>query len=260
MDPVSVGKSGSWSQRAWGGVKAAGGALEVAAGLASGAAASWTGVGAAAGGVVALHGGDSVVSGVREMWQGRETPTFTSQGISAITGSRAAGEIADAGLGLAGTFGAGAFSRAAASEPLVSKAVYWTADLPAGSGMTGPFGDILVSKLGSKIDRMQVLLHEKVHSFLSPSASALFARMRADLRTFLYTSSDFMRYAEEALAESFAQLKTISQTGRSGLEAVWSGLAFPLEYGYVGAKRLAAEACGVLAKLAGSGEQVWNAK
>jgi hypothetical protein len=245
--PAEQSRSPGW-QRFWGTAKLLGGGLEVAAGVAGGSASSWSGIGAAAGAGVALHGSDTVISALRQLWSGRDTSSLTSQGVSLLSGSTAAGEIADAGLGLAGTVGVGAFTKVLEGEELAAKTVTWTASLPPGSGMTGPFGDIIASRLGTALDRAQVLFHEKVHSFLSPGAFDFLAGPRASIRTFLYSRSNVMRYAEEAIAESAAQLATRETTGQSTMQAIKTGLAFPLENDYVTAKDLAIESAGVAGK------------
>ena len=105
------------------------------------------------------------------------------------------------------------------------------------------------------MDRAQVFLHEKVHSLLSPSASAPLAQLRADLRAFLYGKSSLMRYSEEALAETAAQAGTRAMSGLSAAEALREGLTFPLRNGYVRGEALAAEAVGAAAKTADTAEQ-----
>lgn len=251
-------RASGWS-RFWGGVKAVGGAAETAAGIAFGAFTSWSGIGAAAGVGVAAHGGDTVVAGLRQAWTGKNTSTITAQGISAVTGNETYGELADAAIGIAGTAGVGLLSRASAAETVAVKTVQWTSSLPPGSGRTSWFGSMVLSKLGSALDRAQVFIHENVHSLLSPSSTSMFARARADLRAFLYSKSSLMRYSEEALAETAAQLSTRSASGRSTLEAVKTGLSFPVQNGYVRAQTVAAEAAGAAAKFADTERRVWEA-
>jgi hypothetical protein len=247
----------NWN-RFWGAAKAAGGALESAAGIAVAAFTGWSGVGAAAGGAVALHGADTVIAGIRQAVSGRNTATLTSQSLAGLTGSNAAGEVLDAAIGIAGTGGVGLFSKAAAGERLAEKSVTWTSRLWAGEGVTGPYGDMLLSRLGSAVDRAQVFLHEKVHSILSPAAGGFLATLRADLRSFLYSRSQLMRYSEEALAETAAQTGTRAMTGEGLADAVRTGIQFPLKNGYVEAAPLAAEATGTAAKVASSAAQSYR--
>jgi len=111
--------------RFWGGVRMVGGALETLAGVslvAAGVATSEIGVGVlliGAGAVVTAHGADTTVSGVRTMWNGAPVDTFTSQGLQAAGMSRTAANLTDAGIGVVGTLGASAVTRA----PAVAAAV-----------------------------------------------------------------------------------------------------------------------------------------
>lgn len=102
----------------------------------------------------------------------------------------------------------------------------------AGEGATDKFGNMTLSALGSEIDRSQVLLHETVHSFLSPDEASLFSGIRADSRMWLYQNSNFFRYTEEALAESVAQVGTRQQSGLGLRQALWNGIRFPTNPAY----------------------------
>ena len=134
MDPQGMG---GWD-RFWGGVKMVGGALETAAGatlVAAGAATSEIGVGipiAAAGVFVTAHGADVTVSGARTMWNGAPVDTFTSQGLQAAGMSRTTANLADAGISMVGTLGAGALTRA----PGVVSTVAETASATEGTTQT----------------------------------------------------------------------------------------------------------------------------
>ncbi len=249
----------SFWPRFWGAAKATGGAIETAAGVGVGLVTAWTGIGALAGGAVALHGADTVTAGLRQLISGQETKTLTSQGIGALTGSDTTGEIVDAGIGLIGTAGVGAAAGFARAEQIAEKTITWTRSLPAGSGYTDTFGSMVLSKLGSAVDRAQVLLHEQMHSFLSPGLGDTFAGIRAGLSRFLYSQSSLARYTEEALAESAAQLGTRTMTNSSAILALKTGLEFPIVQGYVTAPRVLTEATGVGAKLASTENQVENA-
>lgn len=107
--------------------------------------------------------------------------------------------------------------------------------LPAGYGVTNRFGDILYSTSGTATDQALALAHERLHSFLSPKLMPVRA-LRADLRMAAYQHSQLVRYLEEALAESYAQ---ITVTGLSGLPA---GIRFPIANGYVQLDRVVTEA------------------
>jgi RHS repeat-associated protein len=104
--------------RVVGGVKALGGLLETAAGavvVGVGAATSELGVGVpimALGGLIMAHGSDTVVSGVRTAIEGEQVDSLTSQGLQAMGMSRAGANLADAGIGVAGSMGASAWAKA----------------------------------------------------------------------------------------------------------------------------------------------------
>ena len=114
VDPTGLGFWG----HVWGGLKTVGGALETAAGAALvgvGAATSEIGIGipiAAAGVIVTAHGVDTVQAGARQTWTGEQTDTFTSEGLQAAGVSRRNANLVDAGIGVVGTLGAGAVTRA----------------------------------------------------------------------------------------------------------------------------------------------------
>jgi hypothetical protein len=97
--------------------------------------------------------------------------------------------------------------------------------LPAGEGSTDAYGNIIISARGSLKDQQLVLLHEKVHQALSPRLR-LFQELRADLGQHMYGRSQLLRYLEEALAETYAQLRV------NGTAGLIRGLTFPLKGGY----------------------------
>ena len=107
--------------------------------------------------------------------------------------------------------------------------------LPAGEGFTSKFGDITYSTQGSATDVALARNHELVHSILSPKLRAL-RNFRADLAMAAYEKSAFLKYLEEALAETYAQLKV---RGISGLP---TGITFPIRNGYVTVKAVVTEA------------------
>lgn len=116
------------------------------------------------------------------------------------------------------------------------KALRWTRDLPAGVGETDWAGNMIVSKLGTRSDRLLVLLHESTHSFLTPPG-----RFLQSIRRALYQKTMTFRYLEEALAESVAQVGARSVTKSSLHNAIRVGLAFPIREGYVTARGLMKE-------------------
>jgi hypothetical protein len=106
---------------------------------------------------------------------------------------------------------------------------------PAGSGGTNKYGDITYSTAGTATDRALVLHHEKVHAALSPKLM-LFREMRADLGIKGYSKSSFLRYLEEAMAESYAQLRV------NGIKGLPAGIRFPVANGYVSLRAVLTEA------------------
>jgi hypothetical protein len=100
--------------------------------------------------------------------------------------------------------------------------VTYDGSLLAGEGTTDKLGNIRISPLGSALDRAQALYHEEVHSFFTPRGSL--QELRANISMGAYNNSHLLRYAEEAIAETRAQL----MTGGS----LQAGLMFPLNGGY----------------------------
>ncbi|HYG35644.1 MAG TPA: hypothetical protein VEC99_12710, partial [Clostridia bacterium] len=90
-----------------GGLKVVGGTGEMIVGGTGVVATSPTVAGSIVSGAAFVHGADTFQSGVRQLWTGEHTPSFTSHGITAVTGSPVAGELGDAGLGIAFSFGSG---------------------------------------------------------------------------------------------------------------------------------------------------------
>jgi hypothetical protein len=109
------------------------------------------------------------------------------------------------------------------------------ASLPAGQGWTDKYGNIGVSPHGTAKDVALAVAHESVHSFLSPKALNGLRDIRADVGMSAYAKSGLCRYLEEALAESYAQVKV------NGLRGLPEGLAFPIRNGYVSLGRVATE-------------------
>ncbi len=63
----------------------------------------------------------------------------------------------------------------------------------------------------------------------------LFRTIRADIGMLAYDRSSFLKYLEEALAESYAQLRV------HGISALPEGIKFPIANGYVTLSRTIAE-------------------
>jgi len=106
--------------------------------------------------------------------------------------------------------------------------------LAAGMGSTTPFGDVTYSPYGSARDQALARAHEAVHSALSPRLRPL-RRFRVRLASSAYVRSPLMKYLEEALAESFAQVSV------NGIRSVLAGVRFPVANGYVTLQELATE-------------------
>ena len=116
-------------------------------------------------------------------------------------------------------------------------------NLPSGYGATSMYGEIEISSAGSATDKAVVLYHELMHSFLSPKIAPL-RQFRAELKWSAYKRSALMRYLEEALAETYAQLRV------NGITALPTGIKFPVATGqmeiiYVSAAQLATEGAAV---------------
>lgn len=98
--------------------------------------------------------------------------------------------------------------------------------LPAGEGATSFWGNIRFSTRGSANEQALVLLHEKVHQFLTPKLYVL-RNYRASNRAGSYMRSSLWRYIEEALAE------TVAQVGMNGFRQFFTGIRFPVQNGYM---------------------------
>jgi len=107
-------------------------------------------------------------------------------------------------------------------------------------GSTDRFGNITIqSGLTGKVLN-ETVAHESVHRFLSPR-SGPFQNLRATVMEAGYENSHFLRYVEEALAETYA-------TG-----SLRQGLAFPLQGGYgLSVTRIAIEGGGYIIVVGGS--------
>jgi hypothetical protein len=94
-----------------------------------------------------------------------------------------------------------------------------------------------VSRLQSLEEQRLTLYHEWVHSILRPRLRFL-QELRAGIGASAYWRSALLKYLEEAMAESYAQLKV------RGIAQVWKGVKFPVGppgKGYVTISQLYAE-------------------
>jgi hypothetical protein len=98
--------------------------------------------------------------------------------------------------------------------------------LAAGEGWTTSWGDIVVSSRGSAKTRQIVMIHERIHQLLTPKLYPL-RNFRIANRNASYRYSSLSRYLEEALAESYAQLKM------NGISDGVAAIRFPVQRNYV---------------------------
>lgn len=114
------------------------------------------------------------------------------------------------------------FVRGAVSRPPLRS----TRSEPKGTGVTWPWGDIVISRLGTRSDRRLAALHESVHRMLTPKVNML-RTFRVSGRFTSYTRSPLSLYLEEAMAE------VVAQVGVNGIRGAFSGMSFPVSNGYV---------------------------
>jgi hypothetical protein len=96
----------------------------------------------------------------------------------------------------------------------------------AATGETSWWGEITISRLGTATDRRLAALHESFHRVLTPRLDIL-RRVRIEGRAASYRGSALIKYLEEAMAESYAQVSV------HGLRRLITGVVFPVKNGYV---------------------------
>jgi hypothetical protein len=167
----------------------------------------------------------------------RATLSGATSEVAALTNSLERRRLAKAGAGGKPPGGVGATPAGSAGRGrLFAQATKTpTTTLPAGEGFTTKYGDVTYSSLGSAKDVALARYHESVHSFLSPKLNVL-RTMRANFGQAAYDNSQLVKYIEEALAETFAQVKV------NGVKGFLNGIAFPVKYGYVTVGRVVTEA------------------
>lgn len=115
---------------------------------------------------------------------------------------------------------------------------------PAGKsgGVTNQWGDVTVMVSKVTNEAAAALIHEKVHRFFTAKLQMFpkLRQFRAVLKTNSYLKSYILRYLEEALAETIAQVRV------NGWENLIVGLKFPLKEGYVTVAKMGTEALGIL--------------
>lgn len=119
-----------------------------------------------------------------------------------------------------------------------------TRTMDAGAGVTGAWGEIVISRLGSRADRRLAALHESVHRFLTPRLNILRA-FRVRNRAASYERSAFSKYLEEMVAE------TVAQVSVNGFRSVFRGITFPVENRYVSLLRIDGKARPFLPEVGG---------
>jgi hypothetical protein len=107
-----------------------------------------------------------------------------------------------------------------------SKYVPGRGRLAAGEGWTTSWGDIVISSRGSAQTRQLVMFHERIHQILTPKLYPL-RNFRHANRNASYRYSSLSRFLEEALAESYAQLRV------NGISEAISAIRFPIRQSYV---------------------------
>jgi hypothetical protein len=111
-------------------------------------------------------------------------------------------------------------------------------------GSTSAFGDIhiIYAKTATFSELKIAVFHERVHQFLTPRLQVFkFLRQTsAILKKNSYFQSYILRYMEEALAETFAQVAV------NGWRTFFIGIKFPVAEGYVSLAKIGVEAKGIL--------------
>lgn len=101
-------------------------------------------------------------------------------------------------------------------------------------GSTDLYGYIQVTRRGSINEQRVTLYHEWIHRILSPRVAFL-RRFRAQIKWSGYQKSAFLRYLEEALAETFGNYRVY------GIQKSIVGITFPIDAGYMTISQLTAE-------------------
>jgi hypothetical protein len=186
------------------------------------------------------------VRNVRTLWSGATGELLEHQSYTAVSDTEKKLKDLERGIGNV--------QAEAASDPEARARIFKTPtvtkdpSMAAGTGSTDKFGNIEISPGGSASDRALALSHENVHSrlsakeidewqlalktnqkiasFLEPKLKAL-QTFRANLSMNAYMKSSLLKYLEEAMAETYAQLKV------NGISGLPEGLQFPVKNGYV---------------------------
>ena len=191
----------------------------------------WTNAGISAAALVPVIGGAAVV-----MRRGRQVVRVSGEVVEQMGRSRMTSALRRArgsrgAAGVAEETGEGVRRRMfAQSNPAIADP-----SLPPGTGHTDRFGNMTISSAGSATDQALARYHEGVHSFLSPRLNFL-RNFRANVGMSAYQRSALLQYLEEALAETYAQLRV------HGIRNLPNGIRFPIREGYVTLRAVVTEA------------------
>jgi hypothetical protein len=106
-------------------------------------------------------------------------------------------------------------------------------------GITDEVGNITVELTLPPGKIQETLLHERVHQFLTPKFYFM-REVRINAALGGYNRSYLLRYLEEALAETYALVRT------KGLGSTFEGISFPVKAGYVTVAKMGHELTGIL--------------
>jgi hypothetical protein len=110
---------------------------------------------------------------------------------------------------------------------------------PRLGGYTSAYGDIVVNSTKPAWAQGEVLLHEQLHQMLTPKLYLL-RDVRVTLAMEGYNRSYLLRYLEEALAQSYALVRS------RGPGFALEGIKFPVKNGYVTVAKMGQEIAGVV--------------
>ncbi len=126
--------------------------------------------------------------------------------------------------------------------------------LSPGEGETSLWGDIVVSSSGPLDEKKLCLFHELTHRFLTPKLYIL-REFRVYPSARGYSYSYLLRYLEEGLAETVAQVRVKGVK----LSTIKTAIRFPVENGYVTIVGMKTEAVGFLLGPINAGGMVFKA-
>lgn len=110
---------------------------------------------------------------------------------------------------------------------------------PRIGGYTTAYGDIVINSTKPAWAQGEALLHEQLHQMLTPKLRFL-RDVRVTMAMEGYNRSYLLRYLEEALAETYALVRS------RGAGFALEGIKFPVKNGYVTIAKMGQEATGVM--------------